>query len=54
MKCPCEKYDKRVAIMTYDGGMDPFYARKQARQDVCKGCEGKLGIGLFDVEREGK
>ena len=53
MKCKdCERYKERIAIMIHEGGLDSQDAAKAARQDVCVGCDGERGVGLFD--REGK
>ena len=50
-KCPCHAYEERVAIMQYDGKMNEEYARKAARQDTCLGCQGSMGIDLFEKRK---
>ena len=40
---------ERLAIMIVDGGLSRQKAIKEARKIVCVGCDGDLGIGLFDA-----
>ena len=44
-QCPCFEYKERKAIMQ-EAGVEDF--REKARADTCRGCEGQLGIGLFE------
>ena len=49
LKCSeCYRYQERVAIMQYDAGFTREHAERYARYDICVGCSGTLGVGLFD------
>ncbi len=34
--------------MQFDGCMEEHEAKVRARMDICKGCDGALGVGFFD------
>ena len=44
-QCPCFRYRERKAFMQ-ESGVENF--REKARADTCRGCDGQLGIGLFE------
>jgi len=44
----CYRYQERAAIMEHDAGFTREQAERYARFDICIGCEGVKGVGLFD------
>ena len=52
MNCPCHKYKERLAMMIVLALKSDDEARKLARRDTCVGCEGELGLRLFDLQEK--
>ncbi len=44
----CYKYQERAAIIEHDGVISRDKAETLARFEVCVGCDGVRGVGLFD------